>query len=76
MYPNPSNGQLTLEFGDDILKPTRLTLINLEGKQMLEKEWDRVKPLIQLDWSHLSKGTCIAIFQQGGHILFKRLVIN
>ena len=75
MYPNPSNGQFTLEFDDANNLPERVLVYDLNGRMVRELS-SAVNTINSFDVSDLSKGTYFVQIVQGENMAMKKLIIQ
>jgi len=75
IYPNPSNGLLTVESSMEMSGNVEMTIYNLLGKTV----WQRIeKNLIKktIDLSHLQSGIYILNCRSSDKVIFKRFIIQ
>ena len=75
LYPNPSNGQFTLEFDDASNLPDRVLMYDLNGRVVRELS-SSVNTINSFDVSDLSKGTYFVQIVQGENIAMKKLIVQ
>jgi hypothetical protein len=75
MYPNPSKGELTLEFDDETNLPERLLVFDLNGRKVKELT-SAMSTLNNFDVSDLSSGTYFIQIVQGENVAMKKLIIQ
>ena len=69
LYPNPSNGQVNLEFLKAVEGPIQLQVINAQGKRVATKNLVFNGGQLQADFSTLSKGIYMLLLQQEDTLL-------
>ncbi len=76
-YPNPTQGQMTVEFRAERL-PTIVSLYDLGGRQLFREELNAFDGSYyqQFDLSEYAKGTILIQVQQGDKIFVDRVVVN
>ena len=75
LYPNPSNGQFTLEFDDASNLPDRVLMYDLNGRVVRELS-SSVNTINSFDVSDLSKGTYFVQIVQGEKVAMKKLIVQ
>jgi len=75
MYPNPSNGFVTLEFNQYMNGEVKLAVTDISGRQVFQKTYlsqDR----IQFDLSNQVSGMYFVNLEYDGHIFKKKLILK
>jgi hypothetical protein len=73
LFPNPSNGQLTIRMLSDLTSPILLTFWNARGEKIHEESYDRRE--ISLDFTKRTSGLYFVLVQQGENRCIKKWVI-
>lgn len=77
IYPNPSNGNLKLQFGLELLnQKTTIRVIDVLGKLVYESDYTPKTALNALDLSKLSNGAYYLIIDSEGKKTSKKLIIQ
>lgn len=77
IYPNPSDGVLTVQFGLDTEEEVALTVINGLGQPVRVEELGRVTSFNgQLDLSDLPLGVYLIQVSTGTHVLYQRVTLQ
>ncbi len=76
-YPNPTTGQVTVEFRA-ALQPTTVLLLDLSGRQLFREELNAFSGQYhqQFDLKEFAKGTLLLIVQQGDRLFTERIVLQ
>lgn len=76
-YPNPAQGQVTVEFRSEPL-PTVVSLLDISGRQLFREELNAFNGQYfqQFDLSEYAKGTIIIHVQQGEKVFTEQIVVN
>ncbi len=75
-FPNPVKDYLTVNKGKLEVNDYVFTLVDLNGKQVLEQKVTNAKLLESIDISKLSKGIYMGILETGEHRISKKIVIE
>jgi len=76
-YPNPNDGNFTLEFTPETDSPTEITITDIDGKLIYKYILQGKGPFSQqIDISYQSKGIYILNLQQGKKSMSKKLVVE
>lgn len=77
LYPNPTNGYITIEF-DGLTGKVLLSIHSLHGQIVYSEEFENVTGLMQkqLDLSTLSRGVYMIKIQNSGSHIIKKLIIE
>ncbi|MBU2019740.1 MAG: T9SS type A sorting domain-containing protein [Bacteroidetes bacterium] len=78
LYPNPSNGILNISSEYFITKGTQVSIVQYDGRLVINKEIDLQKGIIQLDLSELRCGTYFVVLSnpQGKKATLKWTKLN
>ncbi|HUH74491.1 MAG TPA: T9SS type A sorting domain-containing protein [Chitinophagales bacterium] len=77
IYPNPSNGQFTLELKANIKAPVQISILNVEGQVVFAKTLNHQNQSnLPLDLKHLAKGVYLIKAQIENDVLSKKVVIQ
>lgn len=76
-YPNPSSGQVTVEFNGDAVA-TVVSLFDLSGRQLFREELNAFSGFYSqpFDLTDYTKGTLLIHIQQGEKIYTEQIVVN
>jgi plastocyanin len=74
IYPNPSSGHITLNLEKISGKKLALKIVNLEGKNVFEESY-ALTGTLNLDLSHLSRGTYLMILNTENRQYSQRLLL-
>jgi S1-C subfamily serine protease len=76
-YPNPSKGQVTVEFSSDPVATT-VSFFDLSGRQLFREELNvfRGQYSQQFDLSDYAKGTIVIHVQQADKIFTEQVIVN
>lgn len=76
-YPNPTSGQITVEFHAQAV-PTDLALLDISGRQLFSEELNAFNGDYnqQFDLSEYAKGTIILRIRQGDKVFTVQIVVN
>jgi S1-C subfamily serine protease len=76
-YPNPTQGQLTVEFRGEAV-PTVVSLYDLAGRQLFREELNAFDGAYnqQFDLSEYAKGNVMVQVQQGDKVYTEQVVVN
>lgn len=75
-FPNPVKEYLTINKGKLEVEEYVFTLVDLNGKQVLQQSVTNAKLLESVDISKLSKGIYMGILETGEHRISKKIVIE
>lgn len=75
-FPNPVKDYLTINKGKLEVEEYVFTLVDLNGKQVLQQSVTNAKLLESVDISKLSKGIYMGILETGEHRISKKIVIE
>lgn len=77
LYPNPSNGNITIEFHDAIEKQVVVRVYDFEGRLLINQEFERRTNILQLNLSPLASGSYIlSILVESNNPINTKLIIN
>ncbi len=76
VYPNPSNGIISLSWPDEPVGETQITVLNALGSVVLSKYLPQQSNYYQFDLSDCSGGIYFVRFESKTRKLTKRIVIN
>ena len=76
-FPNPSQGQVTVEFRSEPL-PTVVSLLDISGRQLFREELNAFNGDYsqQFDLSEYAKGTIVIHVQQGEKVFTEQIIVN
>lgn len=76
-YPNPSQGQITVEFHSEPL-PTIVSLLDMSGRQLFREELNAFSGdyFQQFDLSEYAKGTILIHVLQGDKVFTEQIIVN
>ena len=76
-YPNPSQGQVTVEFRSEPV-PTIVSLLDVSGRQLFREELNAFNGDYnqQFDLSEYAKGTIIIHVQQNEKVFTEQIIVN
>lgn len=76
-YPNPTTGQVTVEFRA-APQPTTVLLLDLSGRQLFREELNAFSGQYhqQFDLKEFAKGTLLLVVQQGDRLFTERIVLQ
>lgn len=76
-YPNPSQGQVTVEFRSEPL-PTVVSLLDISGRQLFREELNAFNGQYfqQFDLSEYAKGNIVIHVQQGEKVFTEQIIVN
>ncbi|MBK8192297.1 MAG: PDZ domain-containing protein [Lewinellaceae bacterium] len=76
-YPNPAQGQVTVEFHSEPL-PTIVSLLDISGRQLFREELNAFNGdyFQQFDLSEYAKGTVVLFVQQNGKVFTEQIIVN
>ncbi len=76
-YPNPTQGQVTVEFSGDAVATT-VSFFDLSGRQLFREELNAFNGRYnqQFDLSDYSKGNIVIQVQQGNKLYTEQLIVN
>ncbi|MCB0532920.1 MAG: PDZ domain-containing protein [Lewinellaceae bacterium] len=76
-YPNPSQGQVTVEFHSEPL-PTVVSLLDMTGRQLFREELNAFSGdyFQQFDLSEYAKGTIVIHILQNGKVFTEQIIVN
>lgn len=75
-FPNPAKEYLTIHKGKLETNDYRFTVVDINGKQVLQQQVSNAKLLEAVDISKLSKGIYMGILETDGHRITKKIVIE
>lgn len=77
IYPNPAESYISLNLGWEVngQNPVRLTLYNMQGERILEKEMKRQAPMT-LELDTLSSGVYMLEARDKAHFLRRKIIIE
>ncbi|MFT5824068.1 MAG: hypothetical protein ACI8ZM_005334 [Crocinitomix sp.] len=76
LYPNPViDNQLTVDFGSD-LKPAKITVISISGKEVLQKQVKQDVTRVKLDVSDLTTGIYFVKIESAHESITKKVIVN
>lgn len=75
IYPNPTNGNLKIEFGNEVNNEISVSVINLLGENVLQLE-NLSQKQIQLDLSGLVPGIYLIRIQAGNQLITRRIILD
>ncbi|MCK4922367.1 MAG: T9SS type A sorting domain-containing protein [Bacteroidales bacterium] len=76
IYPNPSNGMLTIEIGNAQHSDINIEIINMVGKKVFTKVFRDHKSIEQIDLSSLSKGIYFVKMNSENYTKTLKLILN
>jgi len=76
MYPNPTNGQVSLEVNLDTHAPVLCNIYNMVGKRVYSQQLDGATQGHSLNLTDLSKGVYMVELTSGTTRGMQRLVIH
>lgn len=77
IYPNPSNGQFSLDLKADINAKIQISIMNVEGKTVYSHQIKHQQhSVLPLDIKHLAKGVYLIKAQIGNDVFSKKVVIQ
>ncbi|MBL4653335.1 MAG: T9SS type A sorting domain-containing protein [Flavobacteriales bacterium] len=76
LYPNPSTGNLTLEWIDTPSSAVEITVYNVIGETIISKQNERNKTIINLDLSNYSKGIYVISVKTDTQQFTKKLILK
>lgn len=74
LYPNPSNGKVTLSIADESILGSEITLVNVLGETVLQEKLTEEKQILNL--SSLTKGMYIVTIQNEHSSTSKKLILQ
>ncbi len=76
-YPNPTQGQMTVEFKGQSV-PTTVSFFDLSGRQLFREELNAFNGRYsqQFDLAEYAKGTIVVHVQQGEKVFTEQMVVN
>ncbi len=76
-YPNPSQGQVTVEFHSEPL-PTIVSLLDMTGRQLFREELNAFSGdyYQQFDLTEYAKGTVVIHVLQGDKVFTEQIIVN
>ncbi len=74
IYPNPSSGQLTIDFDTSRIQQLEIELIDVLGKQVYSTTLTPTNKTLNLD--HLQKGMYFVLLSEGERSIVKKIVIK
>jgi hypothetical protein len=75
IFPNPTNGNLKIEFGKELTSEISVSVVNLLGENVIRVE-NLYQKSINLDLSKFVPGIYLVHLQAGNHILTKRIILD
>jgi hypothetical protein len=76
IYPNPvNNGSITVDFGAN-LKPSKITVISISGKEVLKKQIPLEAKSVKIDMQDLTKGIYFVKIEAHNESITKKIVVN
>lgn len=76
VHPNPTTGHITIDFGHDKLLSGTLSLINMEGKLLMDKEINDHQGPISIDIVDQTAGVYIIRWEDGEAVRNTRIILN
>ena len=76
VHPNPTTGQISIDFGHDKLLSGTLSLINMEGKLLMDKEINDHQGPISIDIADQTAGVYILRWEDGESVRNTRIILN
>ena len=76
VHPNPTTGHITIDFGHDKLLSGTLSLINMEGKLLVNKEIDDHQGPLSIDIANQTAGVYILRWEDGESVRNSRVVLS
>ena len=74
LYPNPTNGSLTITF--DNFKPTTIRIVDLTGRTIQTQNVNNTSKSISLDLNDLEKGIYFIHLNEGSKSAVKKVILN
>lgn len=74
IYPNPSSGQLTIDFDTSKIQQLKIRLIDILGKQVYSDVLTSTNKTLNLD--NLQKGMYFALFSGGNKSVVKKIILK
>ncbi len=74
IYPNPSSGQLTIDFDTSKIQQLKIKLMDVLGKQVYTNALTPTNKIINLD--NLQKGMYFALFSEGNKSFVKKIILK
>ncbi len=75
-FPNPAKDSLTINKGVLIDSSYNFTIIDIQGKTVLEKSFENSNLLEQVNVSSLTKGVYLAVLKTDKNTISKKIIIN
>lgn len=76
LYPNPSNGIVTIDFEETFAKTIQIKLIGLQGRIFMSENFIILGNKLTIDVCDIPKGIYILQLNNRNHVSHKKLVIN
>lgn len=76
VFPNPSNGNITLDLTGLSQNVTQINILNVQGQNVYTISQDNNQEINQLDLSDLSEGIYLIQIQTANGVLSKKLIIK
>jgi hypothetical protein len=76
LYPNPSNGKVTLDFTGIAQNVTQINILNIQGQSIYTKSQPKNQYINQLDLSDYPEGIYTIQFQTLTGVLNKKLILK
>lgn len=78
IYPNPNDGRFTLSFESDDNQPVRLSVKDISGKELINKEVPKEGGLYQteVNLGTSKPGVYLVILSQGKSVVTKKITVN
>ncbi len=78
IFPNPSNGELSIQLSQNVLQNGELEIIDISGKKIFQKQIanSEISEVINLNFLKLSPGVYFVVFKAEGQIARGKIVIQ
>jgi hypothetical protein len=76
IYPNPSNGLITIELNNSVTDEIWIEITGINGKVVYKKRFNSVNISEQIDFSKNAKGTYIVKIQSSDIVRTEKLIIE
>lgn len=77
IYPNPSNGNLTMSFSKEINHNLKIEIVDLLGRISFSKLYENlISNEIKIDVNHLAKGSYFVKIISDNEFITKKIIIN